>query len=305
MAEPEKFVSGFVSILGRPNAGKSTLLNALVGTKLAIVADKPQTTRTLVQGVWNTPQSQVIFVDTPGIHKSDTMFNRKMMAEVRAALEERDLLLYLVDSTRRVTAEELHAIDMIARTGTPAFLILNKVDLVKDKRYLLPLIEEYRKQHEFAEYVPVSALTGVSVDALRKAIVARMPEGPAYYPTEFVTDQPGRFLASELIREKVLELTHHEVPHSVAVMIDVFEPGKKLTRVAATIYVERDGQKAIIIGSGGAMLKEIGTLARGEMERLIGGKFFLELFVKVRSNWRESPQFLNELDWRTMATGPP
>ena len=294
------FRSGFVSIVGRPNAGKSTLLNALVGTKLAIVADKPQTTRTAVQGVWHAPNAQVVFVDTPGIHRSDTLFNRKMMHEVRTALDERDLLLYLADATLPFEEEDAHAIDLVRKTETPTFLVLNKVDRLKDKADLLPLIEQYKSCFAFEEYIPVSALKGDGLDALRTAILTKLPEGPPYFGADYVTDQPERFLAAEMIREKILHETRHEVPHSVAVLVDHFEEKKTLTHISATIFVEREGQKGIIIGSKGSMLKTIGSASRLDIERMLGRKVFLELTVKVRTNWRDSPEFLNQLDWRAM-----
>ena len=299
----KKHVSGFVSLIGRPNAGKSTLLNALVGAKVAIVADKPQTTRTAVQAVWNAPGAQIVFLDTPGIHRSDTLFNRRMMQEVRAALDERDLLLYVADATRHVTDEDAKAMDMVRKAATPSFLVLSKIDAVQDKRLLLPRIEQYREKYEFDDYIPVSAVTGEGLDVLTEAVVKRLPEGPAFFPADQITDQPERFLAGEMIREKILRITKQEVPHSVAVIVDTWEETKKLTRISATIYVERSGQKAIIIGSQGAMLKEIGTRARQDIEAMLGQKVFLELFVKVRENWRESPEFLTQLDWRTMAGG--
>jgi GTP-binding protein Era len=299
------FVSGFVSIIGRPNAGKSTLLNALIGSKVAIVADKPQTTRTAVQGVWNAPGAQVVFLDTPGIHRSDTLFNRRMMQEVRSALDERDLLLYLADATRGVGEEDAMAIDMIRKASTPSLLVLTKIDAIGDKRLLLPRIEQYRETYPFEAYIPISAITGEGLDVLTSEVVKRMPEGPPYFPPEQVTDQPERFLAAEMIREKILHETRQEVPHSVAVLIDNWEEGKKLTRIAASVYVERPGQKAIVIGSKGLTLKRIGTMARLDIENMLGKKVFLEIFVKVRENWRESPEFLSQLDWRTMAGGEP
>lgn len=297
----KSFRSGFVSIIGRPNAGKSTLLNALVGQKVAIVADKPQTTRTSIQGVVTTPESQVIFVDTPGIHKADSALNKRLMDTVRAALEERDLLLFVADATEAFGEEDRRAIDIARRTSTPVVLVLNKVDLVKDKAALLPLIEEYKQAFEFADYVPVSAARRDGVDELMKIIVERMPEGPAYFPEDHVTDQPERFLAAELVREKVLLATRQEVPHSVTVTVDKWEDTPKLTRIFATIRVERDGQKAIVIGRAGSMLKRIGTQAREEMERLFGVKIYLDLHVRVQPGWRENTAFLDSLDWRTMA----
>ncbi len=300
---PERFVSGFVSILGRPNAGKSTLLNALIGAKLAIVADKPQTTRTLIQGVWNAAGAQVIFLDTPGIHTPDSVFNRRMMDRIREALDERDVLVYVADATLPVHDADRDAVGLVKTAGTPAILALNKIDRLADKGRLLPLIQAYQSLHDFAEYIPISALHAHGVEELRKAILARLPEGPAYFPADHLTDQPERFLAAELIREKILRATQQEVPHSVAVLVDEWEEKPNVLRIAATIYVERDGQKGILIGSRGAMLKRVGTLAREEMESLFGRRIFLELFVKVRPHWREDPRFLDELDWRSMAGG--
>jgi GTP-binding protein Era len=295
------FRSGFVSIVGRPNAGKSTLLNALVGQKLAIVADKPQTTRTSIQGVVTLPEAQIVFVDTPGIHKADSSLNKRLMETVRANVEERDLLLFVSDAHRKFTEEDRKAIDLARRTETPVLCVLNKVDLVHDKATLLPLIEQYKASYEFAEYVPISAVRGIGVADLTATILKYLPEGPAYFPEDYVTDQPERFLASELIREKALLATRDEVPHSVAVTVDRWEETPKITRIFSTIRVERDGQKAIIIGAGGAMLKKIGTQARQEMERLFERKIYLDLHVRVEPGWRENRGFLNSLDWRTMA----
>lgn len=297
----QTFRSGFVSLVGRPNAGKSTLLNALVGQKVAIVADKPQTTRTSIQGVLTLPgEAQIVFVDTPGIHRADSPLNKRMMDTVRAALEERDLLLFLADAAKPFGEEDRRALDVVRKTSTPVALVLNKIDLLRDKALLLPVIEQYKAAYDFADYVPVSAVKGIGLDELRKVILQRLPEGPAYFPDDYITDQPERFLAAELIREKVLQATRQEVPHSVAVMVDQWEETPRLTRVYATIRVERPGQKAIVIGSQGAMLKKIGTAARQEMERLLGVKIYLSLHVRVQPGWREKPAFLNALDWRTI-----
>jgi GTP-binding protein Era len=292
--------SGFVSILGRPNAGKSTLLNSLLGTKVAIVADKPQTTRTSIQGVLTLPEAQVVFLDTPGIHKADTPINKRMMEAVRAALDQRDLLLYMADPTRDFGEADHKALDLVRRAETPTLLLVNKIDLLRDKAALLPVIESYKNQFEFGAYLPVSARTGEGLEQLREEILSRLPDGPQYFPPDFVTDQPERFLAAELVREKVLMLTHQEVPHSVAVLVDKWEETPQLTRIYATVYVERDGQKKIIIGAKGAMLKRIGTLAREEMEALFDRRIYLNLFIKVQPGWRERPAFLNSLDWRKM-----
>ncbi|HJT87294.1 MAG TPA: GTPase Era [Bryobacteraceae bacterium] len=299
MSKP--FRSGFVSLVGRPNAGKSTLLNALVGQKVAIVADKPQTTRTAIQGVLTLPDAQIVFLDTPGIHKADTPLNKRMMDTVRAALEERDLILLLADAAKPFTEEDRRAVDLVRRTSTPVVLALNKIDLLKDKAVLLALIEQYKAAFDFADYVPLSAMRADGLEELRKIIVERLPEGPAYFPEDYVTDQPERFLAAELIREKVLLATRQEVPHSVAVMVDKWEETPRLTRIYATIRVERAGQKAIVIGAQGSMLKKIGTLARQEMERLLGTKIYLDLHVRVQPGWREKAAYLDALDWRTMA----
>jgi GTP-binding protein Era len=296
-----KFKSGFVSLVGRPNAGKSTLLNALVGQKVAIVADKPQTTRTSIQGVLTLPEAQIVFIDTPGIHKADSQINKRLMDTVRASLEERDLLLFLVDAMRAFTREDRRALDLVTRIGAPVVLVLTKVDLLPDKSKLLPLIEQYKALHSFAEYVPVSATRRIGLDDLRQAILDRLPEGPAYFPPDYVTDQPERFLAAELVREKVLQATRQEVPHSVAVMVDRWEETPSITRIYATIRVERPGQKAIVIGRKGAVLVKIGTLARVEMEKLFGVKIYLDLHVRVQPGWREEAAFLDALDWRTMA----
>jgi GTP-binding protein Era len=294
-------ISGFVSILGRPNSGKSTLLNALVGSKLAIVTAKPQTTRALVQGVLTLPNAQVVFLDTPGIHAPDTLLNRRMMDSIRAALDERDLLLFLADATRPFGEADEDAVRLVATTRAPVFLVLNKVDRVKDKAQLLPLIERYKAAHEFADYFPISALRRTGLDELRAAVLARLPEGPAYFPEDYLTDQPERFLAAELVREKILSHTSEEVPHSVAVLVDSWDETERLTRISATIYVEREGQKGILIGAKGSALKRIGTQARHEMEVMFGRKIFLELFVKVQPRWREGPAFLEQLDWHSMA----
>jgi len=295
------FRSGFVSLIGRPNTGKSTLLNALVGQKVAIVADKPQTTRTSIQGVLTMPGAQIVFLDTPGIHRADTALNKRLMDAVRAAVEERDLLLLLADASRPLSKDDRQALDLARKAQAPVVLVLNKIDLVKDKAALLPLIEQYRAAFEFVDYVPISATKGQGLDQLKKVILQHIPEGPEYFPEDHVTDQPERFLAAELIREKILEATRQEVPHSVAVIVDQWEETGRLTRIFATIRVERDGQKAIVIGTKGAMLKRIGTLARQEMERLFGVKIYLDLHVRVQPGWRDKATFLNALDWRTMA----
>jgi GTP-binding protein Era len=292
--------AGFVAILGRPNAGKSTLLNALLGTKLAIVASKPQTTRTSIQGVLTLPDAQIIFVDTPGIHKSNTLLNKRMMDTVRAAAGSPDLALFVIDTLARFSDEDAQALDLVKKTGAPMLAVLNKVDRLKDKPRLLALIEHYGTLAAFADYIPIAALTGDGLDVLLREILARLPEGPALYPADYLTDQPERFLAAEILREKILHVTREEVPHAIAVMIDSWEDTPRLLRIAATIYVERPGQKAILIGAGGSSLKRIGTMARLELEARLERKVFLQTFVKVRPHWREEPAFLAAVDWRSM-----
>lgn len=294
------FVSGFVSILGRPNAGKSTLLNALVGSKLAIVTDKPQTTRNRIQGVVNRAEAQIIFLDTPGIHKPDTRMNRKMMADVREALQGCDLLLLVVDLSRPFGAGDRFALELVKKAGPPSFLVLNKIDLLPDKSQLLPRIERYCNEHDFGQAIPASALTGEGLPELVRQIIAALPKGPQYFPPDHLTDQPARFLAGEIIREKIILLTRQELPYATMVLVERFEEKPGLLRIHATVFVERQGQKGILIGTRGEMMKRIGTLAREELEALFGLKVYLELFVKVRPGWRESPQFLQAMDWRSM-----
>ncbi len=297
---PSEFVSGFVSILGPPNAGKSTLLNRLVGTKVAIVAEKPQTTRQSLQGVVNRPGAQVVFLDTPGIHKPRSRLNQLMMEEVEEALRERDLLLLLVDATKTFGPGDQFAIECLRKSPTPSFLALNKIDLLREKKVLLPLMDHYQNLHSFREIVPVSALTGDNVEHLLSTILRHLPQGPPYFPPDHITDLPARFLAAEIIREKIILLTRQEVPYAAAVLVNDFEKTTGLLRIHATAFVEREGQKGILIGARGEMLKKIGSLARKELEQTFDGKVYLELFVKVRENWRESPGFLKGLDWRKM-----
>ncbi|HTS75486.1 MAG TPA: GTPase Era [Bryobacteraceae bacterium] len=290
--------AGFVAILGRPNAGKSTLLNAMVGTKLAIVAAKPQTTRTAIQGVVTTPDAQIVFVDTPGIHKSATLLNRRMMDAVRMAAESPDVALFVIDALAPFSQEDAHAVDLVKKTGAPAIAALNKIDRLPDKTKLLKLIATYRGLHDFAEFIPISAVTGEGIDVLRKEITARLPESPALFAEDYLTDQPERFLAAEIVREKILHFARQEVPHAVTVVIESWEETEKLARVTAAIYVERPGQKAILIGAKGEALKKIGTEAREELEQILGRKVFLQTIVRVRPGWREDPEFVAATDWR-------
>lgn len=310
--------SGFVSIIGAPNAGKSTLLNALVGEKLAIVTAKPQTTRARIQGILNLkaakgrPAAQIVFVDTPGVHRPDSRLNRKMLHEIHAALESRDVILLIVDASEKSGAANQQALELVKQyvdgrqqepapptesSSSPVFLLLNKIDRIP-KQNLLPLIERWSRMHDFQEIIPIAAKLGEGLDVLLDKIVHALPEGPRYFPEDQLTDQPERFLAAEIIREKILDKTGKEVPYAIAVMLDRYEELEKLIRISATIYCEREGQKGILIGKRGERLKEIGTAARLDLERLLGKKLFLELHVKIKPDWRESESFLEDLTWR-------
>ena len=291
-----EFRSGFAAILGRPNAGKSTLVNRLVGQKVAIVSQKPQTTRNRIQGIVNREGAQIVLIDTPGIHKPENELGRQMMEEVRQALQALDVLLLIVDAKADFGGGDRFALEMVKSARAPAILLLNKVDAIAKER-LLPLIERYSKEHEFVEIIPISALTGDGLETVLDEIVKRPPENPPYFPPEQYTDQPERFLASEIVREKAIVASRQEVPYAIAVLVDSFEEGAKLIRIRATIYVERDGQKGILIGKGGAMLKKIGTEARLELEELLGTKIFLGLYVKVLEDWRDRPALVRQLDW--------
>jgi GTP-binding protein Era len=302
------FRSGFVCILGRPNAGKSTLLNALVGEKLAIVTPKAQTTRNRIQGIINVPArksrpaAQIILIDTPGIHQPASALGRKMMVEVREALEGCQLILLMVDASQKPERLDNHVLSLLQPSNTPVFLILNKIDRVA-KSDLLPLIDKLRNQFSFKEIIPISALKHQGLDLLLQKISEALPVGKPYFPQDELTDQPARFLAAEIIREQVLLATGEEVPYAATVIVEQFEEGARLTRIAATIYCEREGQKAILIGRGGQMLKKIGTRARLEIEQMLQTKVFLELFVKVRAGWRNSREFVDGLDWRRQLQG--
>ncbi len=299
------FHSGFVCILGRPNAGKSTLLNAMVGQRLAIVSPKPQTTRNRILGIIHAAgtegaqSGQVVLLDTPGVHRPDTSLGKKMMAELREAMEGCDLILLIADAARPQAAEDRFALQMVQKSGTPAFLLLNKIDLLRgSKERLLPIIDGYRKLYDFKEIIPLSARRRQALDVLLEKILRFLPEGPRYFPEDQITDQPLRFMAAEIIREQVLVETSAEVPHAVTVAVERFEEGKRLHRIAAVIYCEREGQKAILVGKRGQMLKRIGTAARLQIGKLLGTQVFLELFVKVQGHWRDSSHFVEELDWR-------
>jgi GTPase len=320
--------SGFVAILGRPNVGKSTLLNALTGEKVSIVTAKPQTTRNRIIGVvevaarkGRSPAAQIVFVDTPGVHRPASQLDRQMLHEIHEALESRDLVLVLVDATRKIQlnehpsqvsksrpgapsgSEDEFLFSLVRKLDCPVFLVLTKIDLVR-KDQLLPLIDSLSHQHNFAQVIPVSARKGEGLDLLLRKIVEVLPDGERYYPKDQYTDQPLRFMVAELIRESILIETGEEVPYAAAVVIERFEEpapsskGKKITRIAAAIYCERAGQKAILIGKGGSKLKAIGTGARRKIESLLGTQVYLELHVIVEPGWRESRGFVEGLDWR-------
>jgi GTP-binding protein Era len=292
--------TGTVTIVGRPNVGKSTLLNALLGEKIAIVSNKPQTTRTRILGVVHRPDAQILVLDTPGLHKPQYKLNSRMVRAAIETLGEADVVYVMVEATGTPGPGDRFVIEQVreaAKDGGPkVFLLINKVDAV-NKAKVLPLIDAYRTMLDWAEVIPLSAATGINVDRLLELTVKLLPEGEAPYGEDFLTDQPMRTLAAELIREKILEQTREEVPYSVAVTIDRFEEEKKLARIAASVWVEKDSQKAIVVGKGGQRLKEVGTAARLDMERLFGMKVFLELWVKVREGWREDEQALTELGY--------
>lgn len=292
----QEFKFGFVAVVGRPNAGKSTLVNRLVGQKVAIVTSRPQTTRNRIQGIVNRPTAQVVLIDTPGLHRPDSALGRQMMGEVDAALDAVDVLALIIDASEEIGQGDRRAMERASRFEGTRILLLNKIDRVSKAR-LLPVIEAAGKAGNFAEIIPISALTGDGVDRVLEKFIQYIPAGEAKFPADQYTDQPERFLAAEIIREKAMERTTQEVPHAVAVLVDSFEESGKLIRIRATIYVEREGQKGILIGRSGASLKRIGTAARKELEEILGAKIFLELYVKVQQNWRDNPQLVRQLDW--------
>jgi len=290
--------AGFVAIIGRPNAGKSTLLNRFVGQKVAIVTSKPQTTRNRIQGIVTRREGQIVFIDTPGLHEADSVLNRQMMREVSAALEGIDVLLLMIDASRTLPHPDSLLVEKAQRSSGATILALNKIDRLP-KPKLLPLMDAFQKAFPFAALVPISALKGAGCEELLREILNHLPEGEPFFPEDQVTDQPERFLASEIIREKAIDLTYHEVPHALAVVVDKFKEGPKILRIHATLYVERDSQKKILIGHKGEMLKKVGMAARNELEALLGTKIFLEMFVKVDRGWRENPMRVRELDWHS------
>ncbi len=286
--------SGFISIVGRPNVGKSTLLNRLVGQKVAIVTDKPQTTRNRILAVANRPNAQMVFFDTPGIHKGRHAMDRMMLQAALSSLKRVDLVLLMIDIGKRFGGRDEHVMRLIREVHVPVILGINKIDSSK-KQDILPVIDAYRHRHDFAEFVPFSALSGDNVDRLESVLVSYLPEGPPLYPEETLTDLPERFFISEMVREKILELTRQELPYSTAVLIDSWEASDSLTRIEASIFVERDSQRVILLGRGGGMMKKIGTAARIDAEAFLGTQVYLGLHVKVRGGWRENKRLLNEL----------
>ncbi|VAW38107.1 GTP-binding protein Era [hydrothermal vent metagenome] len=291
------FRSGFIAIVGRPNVGKSTLLNAILGEKLVIVSSKPQTTRNAVRGVKNLDGAQMVFVDTPGIHKGRGRMSEFMVGEALSLLGEVDIVLYMVDASRKVGEEEAFIMNKLRSVKAPVVLAINKVDTVA-KESLLPLIARLSKRLEFADIIPVSARREDGTEQLLEILRGLLPEGPEYYSKDMITDQSERFLVGELIREKVFELTKEEIPYSVAVEIEEFKEAEDLVRIGAVINVERDSQKGIVIGKGGGMLKQVGSEARADIERLLGKKVFLKLFVKVTRDWSKKDRDLKEFGYK-------
>ncbi|WP_342550409.1 GTPase Era [Lysinibacillus sp. FSL M8-0216] len=294
------YKSGFISIIGRPNVGKSTFLNRVIGQKIAIMSDKPQTTRNKVQGVLTSTDSQMIFIDTPGIHKPKHKLGDFMLKVAKNTLREVDVILFMVNAEQKLGKGDEFILEMLAGNSTPVFLVINKIDQIHPDE-LLGIIESYKERYEFAEIIPISALQGNNVENLLDTLSKYLPDGPQYYPADQVTDHPERFIISELIREKVLHLTREEIPHSIAVVIDKIrrdEENNDKIHVSATIMVERDSQKGIVIGKRGALLKEVGTRARKDIEMLLGSKVYLELWVKVQKDWRNKSTHLRDFGFR-------
>ncbi len=292
------FRSGFIAIIGQPNVGKSTLLNHLVGQKIAITSAKPQTTRNRILGILTRNDGQLLFLDTPGLHEAKSSLNRYMVEQARSACQDVDAVLWLVEADREVDEDSL-VHEILAQVQTPIILVINKVDLVARQK-LLPMIDAYRRQRDYAAIVPLSALTGSGTDALLATLVEHLPVGPKYYPEDQVTDLPERFIVAEIIREQILNRTREEVPYGVAVLVEQFQenPAKNLVSINAVINVEREPHKRIIVGRGGSMIRGIGTAARLEIERLLGVKVYLELFVKVQKNWTGSDRLMKEFGYK-------
>ncbi|WP_219836308.1 GTPase Era [Paenibacillus sp. R14(2021)] len=294
----EKYHSGFVAIVGRPNVGKSTLMNEVIGQKIAIMSDKPQTTRNKIHGVYTKDNSQIVFLDTPGIHKPTSKLGDFMVKSAVGTLGEVDAALFLIDASEGLGGGDRFIIEALKKVKTPVFLVMNKIDKIEPEA-LLPLIVQYKDLYDFAEIVPISALQGNNVETLLRVLSTYLPEGPQYYPADQVTDHPEQFVCAELVREKILHLTREEVPHSIAVAIEdmkVQENG--VVYIGAVIYVERDSQKGIVIGKQGALLKQVGREARRDIETLLGSRVFLELWVKVKKDWRNQERVLKDLGFR-------
>ncbi len=298
------FKSGFIAIIGKPNVGKSTLINRIIGEKIAITTHKPQTTRNRITGIRNLENAQLVFVDTPGIHRAGSPLNRYLADTAVEAYGDADLVLFLVEAGGRPGDDDLYILESLRSVGAPVILAINKIDLV-EKETLLPLIDEYHRLFPFREVVPLSAMKGFNVDRLVGLIVDLLPEGPRYFPEDLFTDLPERFLAAEIIREKLILLTQKEIPYASAVVVDLFkeEEEKNLIRIQATITVEKDSQKGIIIGRGGSMLKEIGRRARLDMEKFFNSRIYLELFVRVRPHWTRDNKMLREFGYSKERNG--
>jgi len=294
-----KFKSGFIALIGRPNAGKSTLLNRLLGQKLAIISSKPQTTRNRILGIKNLPQGQIIFLDTPGIHRSQSRLNQAMVKTALATYREVDGICFLIEADHPENPENEFILETLKEGGKPIFLLINKIDLIA-KGDLLPMMERFSRRRPFAQIIPISALKGDGADILIRELLETLPEGPRLFPEDLITDLSERFLTAELIREKVFRLTREEIPYATAVEVEEFKEReeKNLIAIKATIQVERESQKGVLIGKKGQMLKEIGRLAREDMEALLGARVFLELWVKVEKNWREDPRALRRMGFR-------
>ncbi|AUS27620.1 GTPase Era [Paenibacillus polymyxa] len=291
----KQFKSGFVAIVGRPNVGKSTLMNHVIGQKIAIMSDKPQTTRNKIHGVYTTEDTQIVFLDTPGIHKRQSKLGDYMNQTAFNTLGEVEAVLFLIDAAEGLGGGDRFIAEQLKQVKTPVILVLNKIDRIEPEA-LLPLIEQYRKLYDFAEIVPISAKMGNNVNTLLDQIQKYLPEGPQYYPDDQITDHPEQFVIAELVREKILHMTREEVPHSIAVMIeDMKVQDNGVVHIMAVIFVERDSQKGIIIGKQGAMLKEVGKQARQDIQNLLGSKIFLELWVKVKKDWRNQERVLRDL----------
>ncbi|OHS15153.1 GTPase Era [Staphylococcus sp. HMSC55D02] len=289
--------SGFVSIIGRPNVGKSTFVNRVIGHKIAIMSDKAQTTRNKIQGVMTRDDAQIIFIDTPGIHKPKHKLGDYMMRVAKNTLSEIDAIMFMVNVNEDIGRGDEYIMDMLRNVKTPVFLVLNKIDLVHPDS-LMPRIEAYQKYMNFTEIVPISALEGLNVDHFIDVLKSHLPEGPKYYPDDQISDHPEQFVVSEIIREKILHLTSEEIPHAIGVNVDrMIKENKDRVRIEATIYVERDSQKGIVIGKGGKKLKEVGKRARHDIEMLLGSKVYLELWVKVQKDWRNKVNFIRQIGY--------